>query len=129
MSLPAVGSYVCVNAACPVAGYPTTKTACVSCSQPTRDHTEPGLIIPTPTPTQPASGLSLAQTIEKGTDIGSRVVYGGFWVVAAVAFTLGGFVLLGQGDARGLLGLVLAVVAGLYARYIFRGGRLRILFW
>jgi hypothetical protein len=62
-------------------------------------------------------------------DIGSRVVYGGFWAIAAILCGVGGFVLLTQGEAVGLAGLGVAVVTGIYARYIFKGGRLRILFW
>jgi hypothetical protein len=62
-------------------------------------------------------------------EVGSRVMYGGFWVLATVLLVIGGFVLLGDGDGKGLLALLLAVLTGLYARYIFRGGRFRLLFW
>jgi hypothetical protein len=58
-----------------------------------------------------------------------RVVYGGFWAGAAALVGLGSLILLSQGQASGLLGLIGAGLAGLYAAYIFRGGRVRIMFW
>lgn len=62
-------------------------------------------------------------------EIGSRVFYGGFWALVAVVALVGGLSLMGDNGGAGLLGVLIAVLAGLYARYIFRGGRWRIMFW
>jgi len=86
---------------------------------------EPGLVIPTPRAQPP----SLAPKLEKGAEVGSRVVYGGFWALVAVVAGIGGLALLGNGEGTGLLGLIIAALAGIYAAYIFRGGRWRIMFW
>jgi hypothetical protein len=67
--------------------------------------------------------------ISKGLEIGSRVFFGGFWALIAVGALIGGLSLMGKSVGAGLLGLLVAVLAGLYARYIFRGGRWRIMFW
>jgi hypothetical protein len=108
-----------------VAGYPTTRDVCVSCGQKTRSAVEPGLAIPAPRP----QGPSQAATLNKGVDIGSRVIFGGFWSVVALGALVGGVAILTQGNAVGLLVIGVGILAALYARYIFRGGRFRILFW
>src|SRR5262245_5886189 len=121
----APGGLVCVNKECAVAGYPTTREACVKCGMPTRDRQEPGLDVPATRP----QGPSQLDTLNKGVDVGSRVIYGGFWVLVAVVGVLVGLVLLSQGNAAGLVTILIGVVAALYARYIIRGGRFRIMFW
>jgi hypothetical protein len=67
--------------------------------------------------------------VGKGLEIGSRVIFGGFWALVAVGALVGGLSLMGHSPGTGLLGLLVAVLAGLYSRYIFRGGRWRIMFW
>ncbi|GAA1791501.1 hypothetical protein HC028_01060 [Planosporangium flavigriseum] len=63
-------------------------------------------------------------------DIVSRVIFGGFWSVVTVAALIAGIVGFSHGQAGvGFGALIVAVLTGLYARYIFRGGRFRILFW
>ncbi|MET7473076.1 hypothetical protein ABZT17_01745 [Streptomyces sp. NPDC005648] len=71
----------------------------------------------------PAPALGVRETV-------SRAVFGGFWcligAVAVVAAVSG----LAKGDVGGfLLSALVATASGFYARYIFRGGRFRILFW
>ena len=63
-------------------------------------------------------------------DMISRAIFGGFWSLVC----LGSLVAAASGISGGhpglfFGGLVVAILAGLYARYIFRGGRFRILFW
>src|SRR4029453_4303395 len=68
-------------------------------------------------------------------DIASRVVFGGFWAVVTVIAVVGGVALLANGIVGGLLLLVIpppharAAATARYARYVFRGGRFRLLFW
>ncbi|MEU6141312.1 hypothetical protein ABZ848_13205 [Streptomyces sp. NPDC047081] len=60
----------------------------------------------------------------------SRAVFGGFWCLVAVAGVVAGMKGLRDGDFGGfLLSALVAAASGCYARYIFRGGRFRILFW
>jgi hypothetical protein len=59
-----------------------------------------------------------------------RVIFGGFWSIAAtVAMIAGGFGISNGEVGPGLIALAMALLCGLYARYIFRGGRFLILFW
>jgi len=125
MSSSTVGRLVCVNTACQVAGLATTRSNCVKCGNPTHSFDEPGLVVPTPKP-QPAS---LTPKVQAGVEVGSRVIYGGFWALVAIVAGIGGLVLLGDGQPTGLLALIIAALAGIYAVYIFRGGRWRIMFW
>jgi hypothetical protein len=62
-------------------------------------------------------------------EIISRTIFGGFWSVVTLAAIVSGCVALGAGKAGGMLLWLLAVPTGMYARYIFRGGRFRFLFW
>jgi len=57
-------------------------------------------------------------------------VFGGFWSLVTLGAILAGFAGFSSGQAGvGFGGFLLAVLTGLYARYILRGGRFRILFW
>jgi hypothetical protein len=125
MSSNVVGQLVCINPACQVAGLATIRNRCAGCGDATHARNEPGLVVPTPRP-QPASGPS---KLEKGMEAGSRVVYGGFWAVVTVGLVIAGFALLSDGNPSGLLSLIIAALTGIYAVYIFRGGRWRIMFW
>jgi hypothetical protein len=59
----------------------------------------------------------------------SRTVFGGFWALVTVGLILAAFAGMAAGKPQALLALLAAVLTGLYARYIFRGGRFRMLFW
>ncbi len=57
-------------------------------------------------------------------------MFGGFWSLVTLGAILAGFAGFSSGQAGvGFGGFLLAVLTGLYARYILRGGRFRILFW
>jgi SAM-dependent methyltransferase len=125
MSSSTIGRFVCIDPACDVAGLATTRPTCVKCGAATHAMDEPGLVIPTPRTPPP----SLTPKVKAGMEVGSRVFYGGFWVLVTAVFGIGGLAMLGDGNAGGLLGLIIAALAGIYAVYIFRGGRFRIMFW
>jgi hypothetical protein len=59
----------------------------------------------------------------------SRTIFGGFWALVTVGLILAAFTGVAAGRPQSLLALLAAVLTGLYARYIFRGGRFRMLFW
>ena len=59
----------------------------------------------------------------------SRTLFGGFWALVTVGLILAAITGVAAGHPQALLALLAAVPTGLYARYIFRGGRFRILFW
>lgn len=78
--------------------------------------------MPMPAP-PPAPGLGARETL-------SRTVFGGFWCVIGVLGVVAAVSGLARGDVGGfLLSALVATASGCYARYIFRGGRFRILFW
>ncbi|MEV0570023.1 hypothetical protein [Dactylosporangium sp. NPDC050588] len=61
-------------------------------------------------------------------DIIGRVVFGGFWSAVTLGAVIFAFSSFSGGDSGpGLGALVIAALTGLYARYIFRGGRIRFL--
>jgi hypothetical protein len=62
-------------------------------------------------------------------DMISRTIFGGFWGLVAVGLAWTGLSLVFTGDMSGLITVGVSVLPGLYSRYIFRGGRFRILFW
>jgi len=88
----------------------------------------PGAWAPTPTPTPtpvptPAEPLGVRETL-------SRTVFGGFWCLVALGGVIAAFSRLTDGDVGSfLLFALVATASGFYARYIFRGGRFRILFF
>lgn len=60
----------------------------------------------------------------------SRIVFGGFWALVASGSLAAAVLLFAQGmPAGGLVCIGVALLAALYSRYLFRGGRFRILFW
>ncbi|MGW3119116.1 hypothetical protein ACWDBW_18570 [Streptomyces sp. NPDC001107] len=79
---------------------------------------------PMPVPARPpAPRLGARETL-------SRAVFGGFWCVIGVLGVVAAVSGLAKGDVGGfLLSALVATGSGFYARYIFRGGRFRILFW
>jgi hypothetical protein len=76
-------------------------------------------IRPRPAPKQ---GIGVGDAI-------SRTIFGGFWAIVTLALFVGGLAGLSQGHAGALLAIPVAGLTGLYAAYIFRGGRFRFLFW
>ena len=63
-------------------------------------------------------------------EIISRIIFGGFWAAVTLGLAVAGFAVMGNGHAGGgLVSLGAAVLTGLYSAYIFRGGRVRFLFW
>jgi hypothetical protein len=84
--------------------------------------TPPGAWGPTPAPT-PAEPLGVRETL-------SRTVFGGFWCLVALGGVIAAISRLADGDFGSfLLFALVAAASGFYARYIFRGGRFRILFF
>ncbi|MFI6071530.1 hypothetical protein ACIA5C_08060 [Actinoplanes sp. NPDC051343] len=58
------------------------------------------------------------------------MIFGGFWSIAAAAALSASVLAIGNGMVGpGLVALAAALLCGLYARYMFRGGRFLILFW
>src|SRR5690348_16284488 len=112
MTRAAPGRYVCVSGECSVAGYPTTRTTCVSCGGATKDRAEAGLQVP---PT-----VSQLTAVDKSADMFSRAVYGGFWTLVTIGAAIVGLAVLAHGSVAGLVFLAVGVVTGLYAWYIFR---------
>ena len=108
----------CIDSKCRFSGRATTSTACASCGRPTYS------IEGSPKATRSGPGKVVV-----GLEIGSRVFYGGFWALVAVVTMIGGFSIIGSNAGPGLLGLLIAALSGMYAVYIFRGGRWRIMFW
>jgi hypothetical protein len=77
---------------------------------------------PAPVP-PPAAPLGVRETA-------SRAIFGGFWCLIAVAGVIAAFSQLADGEFGSfLLCALVATASGFYARYIFRGGRFRILFF
>jgi hypothetical protein len=93
---------------------------CAACGQPTR---------PVPHGQQTAGAQRIGGTGAALGDIIGRVIFGGFWTLVTIGLIIAGFGSLGNGHPGGLLALGGAVLTGLYAIYLFRGGRFRILFW
>jgi hypothetical protein len=59
----------------------------------------------------------------------SRTVFGGFWALVTLGMFIAGVAGMAHGHAGALLTIPVAALTGLYSRYLFRGGRFRILFW
>ncbi|NUQ94998.1 MAG: hypothetical protein HOY79_00025 [Streptomyces sp.] len=60
----------------------------------------------------------------------SRAIFGGFWCLVTAGGAVAAVKGLTDGDFGGfLLSVLVATASGFYARYIFRGGRFRILFF
>lgn len=63
-------------------------------------------------------------------DMASRIIFGGFWSLIALGALISSIAKFSAGHlGSGMGSLVVAVLTALYARYLFRGGRIRILFW
>lgn len=73
-------------------------------------------------PSPPGKAVSAA-------DMFSRVVFGGFWALVTFGLTIAGLTGLASGKPGALLAIPMAALTALYSRYIFRGGRVRFLFW
>lgn len=119
------GNLVCVDPQCTAAGRATDRAVCASCGRSTQAAGETIRSTSAARPPQPTG----PSRVGKGMEIGSRVFYGGFWALVAVVSTVAALASFGDSPGAAMMGLVIAVLAGLYARYIFRGGRWRIMFW
>jgi hypothetical protein len=116
------GELTCITENCSNAGTPVAATVCPSCYRQTYAVPAPRGAGAAPM-VRPVAGPSAG-------DIIGRAIFGGFWsIVAVVAFIASGADVSHGKVGAALLALVVAVLCGLYARYIFRGGRFRILFW
>ena len=78
--------------------------------------------VDTPAPTMQHRRPSIGDMI-------SRTIFGGFWALVAAGLAWTGLSLIFTGDMSGFITVGVSVLPGLYARYIFRGGRFRLLFW
>jgi DNA-directed RNA polymerase subunit RPC12/RpoP len=84
----------------------------------------PGAVAPLTTPIRPPTPRL------SGRETASRAVFGGFWCLVAIAGVVAMVSQLADGNFGGfLLSALVATASGFYARYIFRGGRFRILFF
>ena len=125
----APGEYSCTRKGCPRAGSLVAPPRCPDCGD--RVHLlplqAPGASnqpqwAPNRSPQAPRSPVGAG-------DLLSRVIFGGFWAVVTVGLVLGGLAGATAGHPQALVALLPALLTGIYARYIFRGGRFRILFW
>ncbi|MGI5457149.1 hypothetical protein ACQEWB_29095 [Streptomyces sp. CA-249302] len=95
-------------------------------------QSRPAAVPPMPSgpPPVPAAPPRPAAAPLGARETASRAVFGGFWCLIAVAGVVAAMKGLTGGDFGGfLLSALVATGSGFYARYIFRGGRFRILFW
>ena len=118
-----VGGLLCVDRACWVAGYPTTRSECVACHRPTRVAADVGVTLP--------STRRVLVIAGRYPTIGliARVILGGFWVAVTIGAIVTAAVVLEIGTVGGLVLLGVAILTGLYALHTFCGGRFRIVFW
>lgn len=82
-------------------------------------------------PTLPADPAAQRRKLEadaRARDRRQARLYGTYWAVVAALLCVAAIAGLASGDAWGLLALLLAAGTGLYARYLYRGGRIRIFF-
>jgi hypothetical protein len=68
-----------------------------------------------------------AQALAEARDRRRARWYGHYWAVVTALFALSAVTGLANGDAWGLIALLLAGTTGWYARYLYRGGRIRFL--
>ncbi len=116
------GELTCINDSCNNGGAPVAAAVCPLCRQPTYSVPPEDLYGVAPSPVLPA-GPSAGDAI-------GRVIFGGFWSIVAVAALFTSGIAFVQGKPGGaLIALGVAFLCGLYVRYLFRGGRFRILFW
>jgi hypothetical protein len=116
------GELTCISEDCDNSGAPVAATVCPQC----RQHTYT-------VPPESQDGITPPPVVRSGPSAGdliSRVIFGGFWSTVAVVALVASGLAVNQGSlGGGLIALGVALLCGLYARYIFRGGRFRILFW
>jgi len=122
-SNPQLLRYACTNKHCPRLGVRVADESCRGCAHPTTHE----LLLASPQ--RQGAPAAAPQSGPSTGDVISRVVFGGFWTLVTIGCAFAGFALLSGGNASGLLALGIGALSGLYARYIFRGGRFRILFW
>ena len=115
------GELTCITGHCANMGAPVPATVCPLCYRET-------CAVP---PEDAARTLERRSASGPGAGtIVIRAIFGGFWsVVAVFAFIASGFGISQGRVGPGLIALAAALLCGLYARYIFRGGRFLILFW
>lgn len=81
-------------------------------------------------PSQPVAAPSVPHRKRPSVaDMLSRTVFGGFWSLVTVGLVIMGGQHIFSGDLSGFLTWGIALLTGVYARYLFRGGRWRLLFW
>ena len=124
------GGTTCTTDGCPWAGSAVEPPRCPECGN--RVHLvqdrEP-IPIPPPLRRTPTASPRPAPAAVGAGEMLSRIVFGGFWALVTVGLTLAAFAGMAAGKPQSLLALLAAVLTGLYARYIFHGGRFRMLFW
>jgi len=123
------GGTTCTTGGCPWAGSAVEPPRCPECGN--RVHLvqfeEPG---PAAAPGwRPAASPQPAPVAIGAGEMLSRTIFGGFWAVVTAGLVFAAFIGMADGRPQALLGLVAAGLTGLYTRYIFRGGRFRMLFW
>lgn len=117
------GGTSCTTGGCPRTGSAVPPPRCPECGNRVhlvQDQEPVPAAAPAPRPAPAPIGAG---------DMLSRIVFGGFWAVVTLGLTLAAITGLAAGKPQSLLALLAAVLTGLYARYIFRGGRFRMLFW
>jgi len=70
-------------------------------------------------------GTDVARTFNKVIVRPIAILVGIAWSLVALSAGVGGIFMFGQpnGGTSGITGIIIAILAGLYARYLFRGGR------
>ncbi|WP_030436786.1 hypothetical protein [Actinoplanes subtropicus] len=118
------GDTTCTTIACRRTGSVVAPPRCPACGN--RVHlVQDGEPVPKPLTTIPQPAPAALGAGE----ILSRTIFGGFWALVTLGLVIAGLTGMAAGEPKSLLALVAAVLTGLYARYIFRGGRFRMLFW
>jgi hypothetical protein len=127
------GETTCATDGCAWAGSAVQPPRCPQCGNrvhlvPDRQPRPAAPAAPAAPPAQRWTSTAAPVTIGAG-EVLSRSIFGGFWALVTAGLLLASFAGMAAGQPQALLALLGAVLTGLYARYIFRGGRFRMLFW
>ena len=129
------GETTCTTDDCARAGAAVAPPRCPDCgnrvhlvpSEEPAAAAAPRWATPVPAGVQPAPGA--VRPAPGAAEVLSRTIFGGFWAVVTVGLVLAALAGVAAGHPQALVALLAAMLTGLYARYIFRGGRFRIMFW
>jgi hypothetical protein len=124
------GGTTCTTDGCAWAGSAVEPPRCPKCGNRVHlVHSRESVPIAPPQGWAPTTPPRSAAAAVGAGEMLSRTIFGGFWALVTVGLILAAFAGMAAGKPQALLALLAAVLTGLYARYIFRGGRFRMLFW